>query len=94
VTASDPKRVRTSSRAVSRAVPLWRSKGRVSWMTPLSSRLATAMPTSVMPWRSIIGMAVATSERAVARIVGAVAFIESVRDAWCRRVSVRARSLI
>ena len=55
-----PKRARTSSRAASRAVPpalVRRSKGRISWMASASSRLATAMPTSVRPWARISGAA-------------------------------------
>ena len=67
--AADPNRSRMSSSAASRALARARSSGSASWIAPSSSRLASATPRSVMPRLSIIGMAVASSPLAVARIV-------------------------
>src|SRR5215211_7866246 len=64
VTAVEPKRRRTSSSAASSSSLYGLSSGSASWIARPSPRLLTATPTSVMPRRSIIG--VATASRSLA----------------------------
>ena len=82
--APDPNRWRMSSRVVSRAVADSPPNGSASWMAPSSSRLPRATPTSVIPWRSIIGIAAASSPLAVARIVWVWAVAS---ESVCERVA-------
>ena len=81
--ASVPKRSRTSSIAVSSARMGRRSSGSTSCTASWSSRLPSATPSSVIPCRSISGMAAASSPRATAsttsvRCVGSANVCERV----------------
>src|SRR5262249_22737848 len=66
VTLALPNRSRTSSSAASSATRLRRSNGKASCTPSPPSRLLTERPIIVRPRRSIAGIAVASSARAVA----------------------------
>ena len=67
LSASEPKRSRTWSRAASSASGR-QSSVRVSWIRSASSRFVSEMPTSVIPRVSMSGAAWARRARAVSRI--------------------------
>ena len=71
--------------AWSRAPPAWRSNGSASWTASSSSRLPTAMPTSVRPRSSISGAAV--GEQAPGRRRGSAPSRPSAPASVCERVA-------
>ena len=85
VTARGPKRSRTSSSAASSAPPVCGVERQRELDDASSSRFATAMPTSVSPRRSMIGLARASRPRATAEDRRAVCAV--ARGSVCERVA-------